>query len=137
MHLKSMTHRIFKVLTLNMIFSFTSKNMIFIIFSWVPHQWNEFHNQHKKHLIFLFITCFFQIFNTACKTWRDVTSACYFQCESNIFDIFNVWNLTVSEDIGFIHWIKPGTCILRLQNLVKWCIMISETFIKIFRFCYN
>ena len=41
-------------------------------------------------IFFGFKTCFFQIWVTACNTWRDVTICCYFHTENNTFDFQGV-----------------------------------------------
>ena len=73
----------------------------------LSHSWNKFHIQIQTiefsiyYVFFGFKTCFFQTLDTVCKTWCDVTIACYFhtvkitllifsQCENN-----SLWKISL------------------------------------------
>ena len=80
----------------------------------LSHFWNKFHIQRPKHGIFCLLhifygfwtnlikiscsihatamnICFLEILHTACNTWHDFTTACYFHIAKIWHNIFTTW----------------------------------------------
>ena len=99
---------------------FMSETWFFYIFTTVKHEWkyflksisyewNKFHIQSQKHWIFCslhFSFDFFQILNTACNAWFNVTITCYFHTVIITLLTYHSVKITVCEDITFIQGLK-------------------------------
>ena len=66
------------------------------------------------YLFLGFWTRFFKILDHSCNTWRDVTTACYFNPVKLTREIFSQWEITACEDITYIQWIKFGISQLKI-----------------------
>ena len=120
---------IFNVLTLNMVF-ISRVRLDFLYFinckagvkilKLLSHEWNKFRLQRQKHSFYLnflyfniffgFWTCFFQILDTASRTWSDVTIAFHFHCENNSQWKYNFYSMDKTRYFTAENIINEGGC---------------------------
>ena len=71
------------------------------------------------YIFYGFWTCFYQILDTECNIWRDITISCYFHgvkithLTFSLCDNYKLWRYRTCEDVKI-----PGTLYFKVENVI-------------------